>query len=279
MTASTIKLSPGFTLLINSTSLQDAVHSDRQQLCFTLPAHEYGYIHYTSYYTDTMGTSYIGINFYVRLAKEKKKKKGWLYNPVASSILGTESRCPLEAAALPSQVQMQSFRSEFYIRTACAGGFIMSSVHNQILHIDAHTHIHTSLSSARKHPCILPLRTEWVAKQRRLSLASVVKSHLCCCGVCSRGDGAECVGEHKLSEKALESPRTGLTFVPVTSSTTETSDPERADPQTTCWDRSSIFSPSFQLSDGVPPSSPHVLQSDRSPDVDVQKHAVTEVPI
>lgn len=76
MTANTIKLLPGFTLLINSTSLQDAVHSDRQQLCFILPhAHEYGYIHYTSYYTDTMGTPYMGINFSVRLAKEKKEKK------------------------------------------------------------------------------------------------------------------------------------------------------------------------------------------------------------
>lgn len=76
MTANTIKLLPGFTLLINSTSLHDAVHSDRQQLCFILPhAHEYGYIHYTSYYTDTMGTPYMGINFSVRLAKEKKEKK------------------------------------------------------------------------------------------------------------------------------------------------------------------------------------------------------------
>ena len=86
MTANTIKLLPGFTLLINSTSLQDAVHSDRQQLCFILPcAHEYGYIHYTSYYTDTMGTPYMGINFFLwGWQKEKgKKKKGWLHNPVA----------------------------------------------------------------------------------------------------------------------------------------------------------------------------------------------------
>lgn len=101
---------------------------------------------------------------------ESGERKGWLHDPAASSIFRTKPlylpRCPLVDAAHCFSCRRKSarkllppaFRSEFYIWNVCAeggGGFLMGSVHKQIFH----THTHTSLSSARKHPCILPLRT------------------------------------------------------------------------------------------------------------------------
>lgn len=101
-----------------------------------------------------------GSIFFCEVGKRKKGKKKKADFTIRL-LVNTRNRIEMSpgGCGASSQVQMQSFRSEFYTRNACSGGFLMSSVHNQILHIDAHTHTHTSLSSARKHPCILPLRT------------------------------------------------------------------------------------------------------------------------
>lgn len=145
--------------MINSASLQDAVHSNRQQLCFTLPAHEYGYIQNTDYYTDTMGT------LWRSCMKRSIFMRGWRkgrLTPHSGCIANIKEQnqdvllwmwCIASAELL-----FCAFRSFSY--GMCAprgwGGFLMGSMHKQILH----THTHTHLShQPGKHPCILPLRT------------------------------------------------------------------------------------------------------------------------
>lgn len=60
-----------------------------------------------------------------------------------------------------------------------------------------HTHTHARIHKPHypgKHPCFLKLRTV-SCLATRVFLASAVKSHLCCCHVCSWGDEAELSSE------------------------------------------------------------------------------------
>ena len=138
------------TLLINPASIQDAVHSNRQQLCSTLPAHEYGYEQHTDYYTDTMGThtgNYMKRSIFM---EESWKKR---LTAQSGSLVNIQNKTKMSSGGFGASFELLcAFRSEFYIWNVQhvprgMEGFLMGSMHKQILHILTHTHTHIALIS------------------------------------------------------------------------------------------------------------------------------------
>lgn len=142
-----------------------------------LPTHEYGCIQYTNYYTDTMGT----------LRRNHMERSIFMWERWRKRLTSFQLQTQSARELLPC-----AFISECYIWNVCAeggGGFLIGS-NTQT----APPHTHTKHTHLSHQPGNSPVSCHcglWVAKQRGLSLRSIVESHLYCCGVCSWGDGAE----------------------------------------------------------------------------------------
>lgn len=161
-----------------------------------LPAHEYGCIPYTNYYTDTMGIlmrNHMNRSIFMWEWQKKRltlqygclddfeNKPVYLVRCHHVDMVHLSSLCCLvlfSQVSLPMKMMLQ-----------WVGG-IPNGFNAETGPTHTHTH-HPHLSNQPGNTLVSWHCALWVAKQPWLSLGSIVKSHLYCCGVCSWGDGAE----------------------------------------------------------------------------------------